>query len=408
MSTKSLVKASSFAVMSLFCLDLAPYITAIPVVYTKSLLLLISALSLIFIKFKEKHKLKTDIIDQILMVYITMLFIRLFVDFVIKGQTFFVYSNTITVFVFTTGIILLPFMCFKSTLIRYNMNYIAIGLYVALFLCLILSVNSIFNGVVEATTSGRFGGMEGGVFSILFGHLGVSLIIISICINITSYPKIIKICLSTIGVFVGALCMIFSGSRGPFVAFVVVLVVYLILQINTLKRRYFVILILAVISLFLKSILKFINDFLQSIEITSFSRIYNSYISEDDVSSGRSWIFQGAWDDFLNNPVFGKAFLLDDASYVHNIFIEQFRALGFSGGIIFVIINLSMIIRGWKLIELNSRYSLFYLLFLQYLLFGCFSSCIITLPQYWIFLFVILNLYKQYAKSVSHNTHLQK
>ena len=201
--------------------------------------------------------------------------------------------------------------------------------------------------------------------------------------------------------------MVFSGSRGPFLAFLVLSMVFFFINAKSRKWRGLVFFSLVAVALFFKSIIRWINETLNSIGIASFNRIYQTVFAQGDVSSGRDSYYLGAIQDFLKHPIFGKAYLLDNGSYVHNIFIEQFRAVGIVGGILFLVVTLYAICMGYNAFKARKDVLIIYLLFLQYVVYGCFSSSIIAIPQYWIGLFVVLNYIKQ-NKQLSFRTRQLK
>ena len=147
-------------------------------------------------------------------------------------------------------------------------------------------------------------------------------------------------------------------------------------------------------NIFETSIIDF-NDYLVSEGYYGFSRVVNSFfgLNEELSTSGRDLIFNYAIELFKSNPITGTSYLLPDGSYVHNIFIEQFMALGVLGGLLFVIINIKALVAGWKMIHILPQYSIFYVLFIQYMIYGCFSKTIIALAPYWLFMFVTMNIY---------------
>ena len=395
----------TLAIVAFYCLDLVPYYHASSVAVGKALLLLFESSVFLFL-ISLKDIVKANNIDKAVLVYIIMLALRLVVDFVIKGNVFFVYQNTITIFVFYTGLTIIPYMFFSRVRCTINPKLLVVALFLVFLGALVMSLQNIINGSAEASTSDRFSG-EGG-FSILYGHLGVSLFFISLCLRYIELPRLIKMAMMVVGVFVGILSMIFSGSRGPFVAFIVLSVVYFFINANNRKWRLFVVILLVFIAVFFKSIMGWVNELLESFDILSFNRVYQTFVeSTGDGSSGRDTIFMNALNDFIENPIFGKAYLLENGSYVHNIFIEQFRALGLVGGILFMVFTLYAIRKGFKVFKKNKKLLIIYLLFIQYIVYGCFSSSIIAIPQYWVGLYVVLNYVKQYGISHSHHSNIR-
>lgn len=212
---------------------------------------------------------------------------------------------------------------------------------------------------------------------------------------------------------VGLSAMVLSGSRSPFVALAICL--FVLLKSKYSKWYYlFIGLILVVIfaNLFQEEVLRF-NDYLKSMGISSFDRVVNTFWGEGmsmaDSSSGRDDIWAVGWSMFIQNPILGVSYLMPDDSYVHNIFIEQFMSLGLFGGVLFILINIKTLYFGWKTITYFPNTALVYVLFIQYLVLGCFSRTIIALGAYWLFMFITIKNYERFRQnenSISSNTNL--
>ena len=398
---------STYGILILFCLDLVTYIPFVPVNISKSVVLLLSSYCFIRTYYLSKHKFETSGIDILILLYSIMLLVRLFVDFVVKGQTFHVYSNTVTVFVFALGIIYIPLYAIRKTKLVLDTHKLTLGLYWVLLVCMILSARNISSGMAEEVSGGRFDANEG-LFSILYGHLGVSLVFTSLCLKFTHLKHKIRIIMTIVGVFVGALSLIYSGSRGPFLALLVALLLYLSLFVKNKGESYLLVIVFFFLIINIGPLIEILNDFLQSNGINSFYRVYLTVAEGGEGGSGREDLWSVAIHDMMESPFWGEALLFKNGSYVHNIFIEQFRALGLFGGMFFLIFNIILVFRGLRICGHNKNYLLFYLLYIQYLIMGCFTSTIIVLSQYWLFMIIVYNLCKQYGKGVSYNTNIQE
>ena len=103
-------------------------------------------------------------------------------------------------------------------------------------------------------------------------------------------------------------------------------------------------------------------------------------------ASGRGAFYQEGIRMFMEHPVFGRSILLMGdlrGGYVHNMIIEVFMAIGLLGGVLFLYINFKVFQYAYSLLKLNSRYSFFALIFIQYFIFLQFSRSISLLPVYW-------------------------
>ena len=344
-------------------------------------------------------------------IYFALLFMRLFIDFVIPWKGFFLYLSPMTIIFFYFVTMIMP--CLYIRKIGEELDYIRFSLLSGIFLCLYLffSYKEIASGMLlAATTGGQFEGL-GGIDIISYGHLGLSLIILAVYIIMYSSKKLLP--LGMLFIAVGLSAMVLSGSRSPFVALAICL--FVLLKSKYSKWYYLLIgLILVVIfaNLFQEEVLRF-NDYLKSMGISSFDRVVNTFwgegMSMEENSSGRDDIWTVGWSIFMQNPFWGVSYLLPDDSYVHNIFIEQFMSLGLLGGVLFILINIKTLYFGWKTITYFPNTALVYVLFIQYLVLGCFSRTIIALGAYWLFMFITIKNYervRQNENSISSNTNL--
>ena len=360
---------------------------------------------------KTKDLKSTKSFWSLTYIYFTILFIRLFVDFVIPWKGFFLYLSPLTIIFFYFVTMIMPSLYIRK--INEELDYIRFSLLSGIFLCLYLffSYKEIASGMLlAATTGGQFEGL-GGIDIISYGHLGLSLIILAVYIIMYSSKKLLP--LGMLFIAVGLSAMVLSGSRSPFVALAICL--FVLLKSKYSKWYYLLIgLILVVIfaNLFQEEVLRF-NDYLKSMGISSFDRVVNTFWGEGmsmaDSSSGRDDIWAVGWSMFIQNPILGVSYLMPDDSYVHNIFIEQFMSLGLLGGILFILINIKTLYFGWKTIVCIPQTALAYVLFIQYLVLGCFSRTIIALGAYWLFMFITIKNYervRQNENSISSNTNL--
>lgn len=360
---------------------------------------------------KTKDLKSTKSFWSLTYIYFTILFIRLFVDFVIPWKGFFLYLSPLTIIFFYFVTMIMPSLYIRK--INEELDYIRFSLLSGIFLCLYLffSYKEIASGMLlAATTGGQFEGL-GGIDIISYGHLGLSLIILAVYIIMYSSKKLLP--LGMLFIAVGLSAMVLSGSRSPFVALAICL--FVLLKSKYSKWYYLLIgLILVVIfaNLFQEEVLRF-NDYLKSMGISSFDRVVNTFWGEGmsmaDSSSGRDDIWAVGWSMFIQNPILGVSYLMPDDSYVHNIFIEQFMSLGLFGGVLFILINIKTLYFGWKTITYFPNTALVYVLFIQYLVLGCFSRTIIALGAYWLFMFITIKNYERFRQnenSISSNTNL--
>ena len=384
----------------LFLVDLVAIFRNFAPVSTLKVLVYVLCFGMLFSMSKRNAILRcheTKSFWNLTMVYFTMLFLRLCIDFVLPWKGFFMYLSPLTILFFYFMTMVMPNYFIRRT--SEELDYMRFSLISGICLCLYLfySYNEIISGAVEtATTGGQYAGV-GGIDIITYGHLGLSLVLIAVYILMYSNKKI-KI-LSLLFLMIGFSAMILSGSRSPFVGLVLCLII--LLRSKYSKWYYAIIgigLVIVSFKFFSAEIIQ-LNEHLNSMGISSFGRVVNTFIGGDismeEASSGRDDIWEIGWNIFSQNPILGVSYLLPDDSYVHNIFIEQFMALGLVGGVIFIMINFKVLLLGWKTITNSPKSVLIYTLFIQYLILGCFSRTIIALGAYWLFMFITIKNYER-------------
>ena len=413
MHTLKKVSKSAICFTLLFLVDLVSVFREyVPVAAMKIFVYAVSFVLLI--KMTRHAKIKSNnhtlIYWSLTTVYFVLLLIRLVFDFVIPWKGFFMYTSPLTILFFYFATMVIP--CYFIRRLKENFDYLHFSLYAGICLCVYLtfSYNEIVSGTIEAiNTGGQFAGGSG-TDVISYGHMGVSLIIIAVY-RILAYSKK-TLWVSLIFMLSGLSAIVLSGSRSPFIALAVCIPVLLK---SKFSRWYYLPVVMVIVALFVntyESLFVHVNDYLNSVGIGSFNRVVNTFVgggAMEDVSSGRDDIWAVAWNLVLQNPVLGSSYLLPDNSYAHNIFIEQFMALGFVGGVVFIMINLKTLYLGWKTLEYSPQSALTYALFLQYLILGCFSKTIIALGAYWLFMFVTITNYERskiQQYSFSYNSNL--
>ena len=211
---------------------------------------------------------------------------------------------------------------------------------------------------------------------IAYGHLGVSTALVSLWVLLIK--RDINM-LTILGVFIGVLGVVASGSRGPFLS-LAVCAILILMQLKFRTDKFALILI----AVFLMcSILFGLFSNFDSVYILS--RIEASMF-EDDV---RSKIFSDAYHVFLDNMFLGAGYPFD--VYPHNIVLEAFMSSGIVGGVLMVA-TLSMgVIASLRVLK-NKKFSWVSLLFIQYLLFSMVSGSIYYSNILWMLWVCVITL----------------
>ncbi len=196
--------------------------------------------------------------------------------------------------------------------------------------------------------------------TISLGHMGVSVALLAIFRFIHS-PRFSLwriVCLFIIPL---ALIVMFrAGSRGPLVAFVVVLFAYL----STLfGRNFFIagifILILGVLALIFMG--EVIISIIAKISPVLALRMESTLLYGE--GSGREYLYISYLKEALNHPIFG--FQLDWLGYSHNAFIDGFMMFGLILGWVVPVLLLSAFFRSLRLLSGKFPISWISLIYMQ-------------------------------------------
>lgn len=142
-----------------------------------------------------------------------------------------------------------------------------------------------------------------------------------------------------IGFLLGLGLIVLGASRGPLLTFVLLMIVIFFVHI---KRAKFSVLynlrLLTGLSLFIAFIVIKILPFIANNNIVLIGRMQQLLESGGTTNMDtRPLAFQGAWNQFIENPVFGDQYIgAFDGFYPHNIYLEVLMALGTVGGVLFL------------------------------------------------------------------------
>jgi O-antigen ligase len=286
------------------------------------------------------------------------------------------------------GVVFLPSLAIL-TLNPKKINYRLVfnSVYIIIFIILLLNI---IKGI-DYNYQGRSSGFLS-MYSINFGHVGVTLAILSLY-NLMFNAKKTKYInlLMGLGFLIGTYILYSSGTRGPLVAYIVTISYMLYV-----KKKYYSLSALYLIMAVGIMGLVFLNLKYENIgENGFFARVTNMVVSGD--SSGRGKIYKDSIHVILENPFFGGRFVFFDGMYVHNVFLDILMATGLLGMIIFLMFFKNCIkemihLKQTVLIKTNVIW--IHLLFIQYITFAFFSCSLFDTPEFWYLTAMIMVLYK--------------
>lgn len=237
-----------------------------------------------------------------------------------------------------------------------------------------------YNVVDELVDTGRL--QLESLNPILLGHLGASLLILSIWGVITPslkrswQRKLLSLALGALGGFM----MIAANSRGPVVSAIACLA-FVVLASQGKKRIVGLIVMLTMLALF-APLSKVLED---NFGFTTYTRIFGQSQLEEGNTQDRLSRFAAAWDGFLANPLLGSS--LEEpvfGGYPHNIFVEAFMTTGVVGGTAMIALSLLLLVQAFRIYTRHSAFGWVSLLFVQHLISANFSGSIYTVNYFWV------------------------
>lgn len=376
----------------LFSYDLLTYLpelfsaSIVKVIYYSFLILLYT---LYILTIQRKGKLTfypKDLFFQITSLFCLMFLIRIVYDLYIVNIIHTTYTNKFTyIFLFINSVIIPLFALKIIDYSKINFTKLYIIFSILIIFCLIISFNNV---ILQGFIGNRYSANRG-LDTISYGHLGITLFLLSLTFFINSTSLKIKI-LNCIVMLFGLFSSVLANSRSPIVALIGCIVFY------TFVTKHYKILVVSLfaISLFVVFIDQ-INTFFLSFGSGFVQRIIQSVSlgSTSDVTSGRTTIYSIGIEQFSKSPFIGSSFLIQNGifrgEYVHNLILEAFMSVGIWGGLFYISSILITLKNAYQLINIHQKYLFVSFLFIQYLIFSMFSRSIISLPLFWLSLFMV-------------------
>jgi O-antigen ligase len=287
------------------------------------------------------------------------------------------------------GITFIPALA-VLTIQEKDVDYALFLNYVYYILFFILLLNAVVG--IEYNNNGRSSGFMS-MYSISFGHLGVSLALLSIYRLLHEVRARNVQVLFFLGSLLGLYILYASGTRSPLIAFILCLCFMLYLK-NKFKYLglFLLSLCIGIISLF------YFRPHYNAVDNSSsfFSRVTNMIVSGD--SSGRGGLYQQGIKIFTENPIFGGRILYFDGMYPHTIFIEILMATGVVGLALYLGFFKNCVIYLLELKKIKEkRAPVFWvsILWLQYFVLSLLSYNLHSSPEIWYLTAMILVLGKK-------------
>ncbi len=276
---------------------------------------------------------------------------------------------------FLLGVIVLPSLAFNFQLNTQQLNkaFLIIG---SVFFIICIYSLSVFNFEFVNGSQRLWGGRV--IHPITLGHIAVSNIIVSLFF-LSQLRRTKEFLLIGINVLLSLFTLSLTESRGPILALLIVLFLYLFFVAKLNKKQvYWVFSIIFGFIVFLLFFTEFSNRFFYTVT----------------KGGARLEHWRIALNQFIESPIWGSS-LEENVHkiYPHNIFIESFMVLGVLGGVIFVFLSTNYIRKGYYVLKDKNNHSKWIsLLFVQYFTASMFSGSLITNSLVWYLGIMLMNI----------------
>jgi len=260
------------------------------------------------------------------------------------------------------------------------------GVYRAIDFKLLVCFISLTSALVGVLVFLQFKGLEmregdGRVYlerlnPILIGHLAASAVLCLFWYIKQGCGGWLGLIISSTAILLCAFLLAASGSKGPLVSLLIAFVFLFWFDFGKVLRKPSIVFILVAIMLGLV----FFIDW--GSVLGRFSALLDG---SDESGVIRIVMWKGAIQEFLSNPLFGGYFEEQVYKYYpHNIVLEAFMVTGLFGGVAFVLLLVSSLIRSATLLSEQSVSGILALLYVQYLIGSLFSGSIYSSSAFWV------------------------
>lgn len=238
---------------------------------------------------------------------------------------------------------------------------------------------------------------------ISLGHIGASVLVLGYWRMRMSGVRLANMFFTLTACALGGHVMLATGSRGPFVAFILAIVFFEVVK----GGKAAVLLILATAPL-LATVTFDLQEFENILGTNLLSRLDSAIATTDASSTGRIAQVASAWRLFLDAPILGSR--LEDPAfgiYPHNIIVEAFMATGVFGGITLILLLFIAAFQALKIAKRDQNLSLFGALYVQYLVGAQFSGSIYTSATLWAMVACIFGLARANDRGKTRPSRMQ-
>lgn len=224
---------------------------------------------------------------------------------------------------------------------------------------------------------------------LIFGQYGATLSILSFFLLSNGDRNLKSKIFHIFGFVTGFIGIFVSASKSPFLALIVVLIIFLVFWYRSFKSAVIVGVVGAILSFYFLDIISFFSNYFNS---NFLDRLL--YAIEVGGDKARSNLATTAFDEFMDNPLFGNAMLIQKegmaGSYPHNIIVEALMSTGAFGSAFFLLWLWKCFKGAINIIMIHSNITWIALVFLQYLIFSMFSKNLYSNDSFWLFTVLLI------------------
>lgn len=300
------------------------------------------------------------------------------------------------------GICAIPSLGFLMATTRSNIRSGMIWLYAAAFVAGVMSLILYGGGSLHGmgrAKSGEFIGDFAALSPLLISYTGSVVVLLGVYWILVkeSLPSIwLRYLIAGCMLPPGAYLMALGASRGPVLAVLLVIIVFILSRFRKLSDIF----ILGLGLLFLLGggfLMLFFADATGSALVKRLESLLHiqETLQLGGTGVARIGIYQLAFQQFLENPILGSGlYLRAVSSYPHNFILEAYMTTGVFGGTAFLIYFCTCCFRAIKIIRYFQAYSWVSLFFLHYAVYVQLSSGIITNHYFWYSSAMVIAVYE--------------
>jgi|GEM_PF-1177694 len=337
-------------------------------------------ISLLVVLLTIFHKVKVSFNTKLFWFFWVLYILRMYYDLFLRSDVLIPADKTYQLWLYVFGICMPQAFSVQRTLHLINFNTVFKWISVLVLVALTFTLFSNQMILMEADQINHRIGGNAAFSSINFGHFGATAMFLGVYGLVRKRKLNLWLLVWILLILLGLFSVIRSGSRGPFVAFILISIFWMFCS-----SRFKVIGIIVTAIAFILSAI-FIDEILDGISKVSPLMSYRleQTIYEGDTSE-REPLYRIAIEQFTDHPFFGGQFAIfyyDDKVlfYPHNIILDAFMGLGFIGGIILLYLLISSIRNIYHYMNIKDKNYWIFILLLQQIMFNMASGNFYTNP----------------------------